>query len=256
MKHTNTGIGRASARGNVRLATLATLLLVGFGTSAAFAGQILYDDFGGPAGPLDGTKWADRVNLVLNGSGQAVNPSGGLHLQAQTSFNFLSTAVTNFGRETFAFGNGGGNMIMGLSGPGLSGTTGNILLRTDDTTATSNTFWEIQVINSGNVGRYFMPINQASPTGIWQIDWYPNRVTASFNGTQQFDSDVNAPQLGTVSSWSSVLPIGVAMHPDFGGTGYNFDFVQWNSEVPEPSAAVLGGLASLFLVVRRKIQRR
>src|ERR1051326_9169183 len=113
MNHTNTEIGRASARGNVRSAILAVMLFAGAAGTSARAGLIMGDDFNGANGTSpSAANWSSTTGFLLNGSGLAV-ASGSGHLEAQSSFNFLATSVTNYGRETIVFTNRNGQAIYG-----------------------------------------------------------------------------------------------------------------------------------------------
>ena len=255
MKKAKTAIGRASARGNARLATLAVVLssLVTTAMQAVVVG--LQDDFN--RSTIDTTTRWDITNPTVQESADQTHAeflAGNPKLFAKTTFNQSPTS-TGEAVLTLRFDISGFNSA-GSGYAGLNSALGgnNILLQNRSSTGNAQIY--VRNTSTGTDSFYDLGfgLNNTGLDGTWEIDWSNTRAMVLFNGVTKFDSAVNAITSGSnggTTTWN--IPT-VAMRPYFeqnNGAGVieNLDNVLF---VPEPSAVVLCGLASLAFIGRRK----
>ncbi len=250
-KHTAT---QRAASVPVGIGGTIALIVLGLSVNVAQATLLLHDDINGTAGnPPDNTKWAVLSGSVtLDGNGFA-DFNGGSELRALPAFNFApQPGVADYDvlRLRIGFTNALANTVLGF----YTGGSDQIFVR-DDQAIPSNPDWIVQVSTAAGNGFYDTGLTHASPSsGVWEIDWTLGRVKVLLNGTQLFDSNSSPLSPGSsVGSW--IIPT-APLRPDaimYTGSGVlgGLDFVNFDT-IPEPSVAVLGGVALLMVWLRRR----
>ena len=222
-------------------------LAVALGAGTVQGVVILQDDFSGPAGPVDSTKWDTLTtgsgSVALTGAGtvQLTHPTGSTAgLSGKSAFTFAATSDIDRGRLTVAPTSHSGNSLLGLNNVP---DTDWILLRND---GGDGVHWRVEMATNSVTSQRVLSVPRTN-VGTWVIDWFPGHVDISFNGSPVFNSDSDAPDAG---GWT--IPT-VAMKPFlFGYTGNSdvYDSVLWEI-VPEPSVVMLGTATGLLFWRRR-----
>jgi hypothetical protein len=253
------GITRAGVVG-------AFICLAALAVTSAQAGIIVQDDFNGPVGTPDTTKWSAPGDYsaangttgwregTLDGAGMVnvsqidITPT---FVAAKPSFESAPSASVAL-RLTMSVSGATTNFSFGLS----DWDTHVIELREDAALGGTAGNWKIFMSSNWATTYEMYDTGKTDTSGTWEFNWTPTHVTLLLNNVLVFDSAVNGPTTDIGAPGWQIPTAGLApMAYTYGGTGAgSVDSVVFESiALPEPSTAL--SLGAIVLLARRRWQR-
>jgi hypothetical protein len=213
----------------------------------AQAAVILQDDFSGPAGPADSSKWQITGSPALTGAGAVSMPVPSL-LLGQPGYAFAPSGDTG-ARLTLTPVSQSRFDYIGLSR--TDGTYNDVILIRND--GAHYPYWHVQMSSGG--------VNSTRSLGVsglntynWVINWSAGHVDILTNGAPVLNSDFDAPtDNGGIWALPTMGLVPIIGHYDAGGSPSDvYDSMLWETVVPEPSVAMLLGAGASLLAWRRR----